>query len=458
MINSLLLAAPLSLLLLYALALGWEYFWASQAVRLLQTHARRLKTLQHFDQIDRAAFPPLTLILPVSHLKPHLLDAWIQLDYPEREVLLIYESNQSQDLLAFIERFQLRPMPRFPVSQLPIQRVRGVYQSEKTPTLWLIDKELSSLPDAFNAGLNFCQTPLVAVVSGDTFPEQNALIQAGRAFLENGQIWALGGRIRSSPNWKTGPNPRLAENYWGKIESLFEHQERFLAPLLLSQQQGFGDLSPRFALFRRSSLVEAGGFRGHQLNFVSNTIKELHALARQRTQTMQILFLPDTLAWKAGSQSRADFVKGFKHYHQLQKQLWQMLKPRRSLRRFWLYLVFPILTLLAGLAALMVMLLAPIVGIPLFISLLFAQAALFSRALLLGEYASRRYSRPELQQLLTLVWRFVPWGQFYLSALALQAWFSKTESLPVQRQTQRGKSSPLKQTGRLEDLDGLGLD
>ncbi len=453
-----LLPGLLSILFLYALALCWEYFLAWQAVRLLQTHARRLKTLRHLEQIDRAAFPPLTLILPVSHLKPNILDAWMQLDYPERELLLIFDSQQPQELLALRERFQLRPMPRFPVSQLAIQRVKGVYHSEKMPTLWLIDKETASLPDAFNAGLNFCQTPLVAVASGETYPEKNVLIQAGRAFLENGQIWALGGRIRSSPNWKIGPNPRLADTYWGQIDVLFEHQERFLAPLLISQKQGFGDLSPRFALFRRASLVEAGGFRGHQLNFVSNTIKEMQALARQRSQEMQILFLPDTLAWKPSIQTQADFVKVFKRYLQLQKQLWQMLNPKRSLRRLWRYLLLPALTLLAVMAALVLAALKPLLGLPILLCMIFAQGALLSRALLLGEFASRRYSRPELQQLLALVWRFVPWGQYYLAWLALQAWFSKLESLPVQSHSELLKASPLKQTGRLEDLESLGIE
>lgn len=432
----------------YALALGLTYLGAAQAGAVLQKHARRLKSLRHLDELDSSAYPPLTLVLPLSFLPASLLPEWLNLDYPDTECVLVFDAADPQALLQLREQYDFRPVPRFPVADLLTAKIKGVYRSSSQPQLWLLDKEPGILPDAFNAGLNFCQSPLVALVSGNIRPERNALLQVARQFLENTQIWAVCGRIRSSDNWQQGPYPSLPQHFWGKLHILIEQREQFLSDLRQSQRQFFAHLSPQLTLFRRAPLVDAGGINGYHNTYMVDTVVALQRVAEQRMQQMSLRYLPDTLGWKPVAENAEQLRAEIAELQCLRRQLQLKTPPRHGNRyRRWRGFYAPLLTLLAGVAALGLCGVQPLAlaGLPF---LLLSPAAIWMRCLWLGEMVSRRYTREDLQQLLRLALWFPLWGEFWLAWVYLRSW--RTQPQKLASPAAPARTSPLKQTARLD--------
>ncbi|PKL78406.1 MAG: hypothetical protein CVV27_03375 [Candidatus Melainabacteria bacterium HGW-Melainabacteria-1] len=275
-----------------------------RATKVLQRHAWRLKSLRHIGLIDESGLPPLTLVMVLRNQASDavaLVRQLMALKYPKIEYLVVNDGSDDRTLFKLQEELGLHPVPRFPVAELSSRPVRGVYQSEDNPRLWVIDKEHGGLADALNAGLNFCQTPLAAVISSRLQAVPDALIQATRPFLEQTHTWAVCGRIRPSAGGKARA---LATSRWGRLQTLLFQREDLLESLLASQAGRFARLAPDLSVFRRASLIEAGGFAPRSADMMADLAQRLYQLAAVEGDQMQLVFVPDTLGWIAAVDSK----------------------------------------------------------------------------------------------------------------------------------------------------------
>lgn len=419
----------------------------------LQRHARRLRTFRHLEAIDQTSLTPLSLVLPLSRLSVANVMQWIALDYPDLEYILVHDQVTPQVMLTWRDRLHLKPTARFPVGDLNTAVVQGVYQGEDNPRIWFIDKAPSHLSDALNTGLNFCQTPLIAIVSAEVFPEPGIFQQSARMFLEDKQVWAVSGRIRSHEHPERR-QPELPSSTWGKFEVIYEQFQQLLQWAPYAVNRDFYELSPLYSVFRRSNLLESGGFTGQYQSFMVDIVRNLRDLAKRRGQHFYCHFLPDTLGWKAAAASRKDMQHFFAYHQQVAKRLLQLDIPFKSrLHRRAYYLLFPfgfgLSVLSTGLLAsqnLAYLLVFPLLFLgPLVLALLGLRAS---------EFSSRRYAKEDLIVLLQSVWKYLFFWPAFVFFQQLMGWFRVPQPL---RETSREallNPSPLRYTAPL-DLDLL---
>lgn len=450
--NTLQLALWLGILLYFGLLL-LKILYCLKSFPALQRHARRLRTFRHLEAIDQTSLTPLSLVLPLSRLSVANVMQWLALDYPDLEYILVHDQVTPQVMLTWRDRLHLKPTARFPVGDLNTAVIQGVYQGEDNPRIWFIDKAPSHLSDALNTGLNFCQTPLIAIVSAEVYPEPGIFQQSARIFLEDKHVWAVSGRIRSHEHPERR-EPVLPSSIWGKFEVIYEQFQQLLQWASYAAQREFYEISPLYSVFRRSNLLESGGFTGQYQSFMVDIVRNLKALAKKRGQHFYCHFLPDTLGWKAAATSRKDMQHFFVYHQQVVKRLLPLDIPLKSrLHRRAYYLLFPFSFWLAMLSA-VGLVFQHVSYLLIFPAIFLGPLVLALLALRASEFSSRRYAREELLVLLQSVWKFLLLWPAFVFSQQLIGWFRGPQPL---RETSREallNPSPLRYTAPL-DLDRL---
>jgi len=304
MINSLIeLLNPV--FLIYFLVINSVYLITTLlAFSAIRKYVRRLKTVNIDELISLTGALPITLIVPAYNEEATCVESiksLLMLKYPEYEILVVNDGSKDNTLEKLIKAFDLKPVDRVVTSNIKTKKVKNVYRSFKHDNIWVIDKENGGKSDALNTGINFCRTPLFCAMDADSILERDALIRIVRPFLENSATIAVGGiiRIANGCTIKDGivKEIRMPDNFIAAFQVL----EYFRA--FLSSRMGWDVLnamlivSGAFGVFRRSTVVEAGGYSTNTVGEDMELIVRLHRVCREKKIPYRITFIPDPVAW-----------------------------------------------------------------------------------------------------------------------------------------------------------------
>ncbi len=274
------------------------------AFRALRRYARRLNSLDVEELLRKAGAPPVTVLLPAYNEEAGCVESvrsLLHLNYPEYEVVVINDGSTDGTLARLEEAYNLVPAVRGPTAELPTEEIRGIYRSRHQPRLWVIDKHNGGKSDALNAGLNFCATPLFCAMDADGVIERDALIRLVRPFLEDGDTIAAGGivRVLNGSEVRGGEvgQVMLPKSLLARFQ-VVEYLRAFLAGRMGWDALGvLLIISGAFGVFRRSLVVEAGGFSRDTVGEDMELVVRLHRLSREKKIPYRVTFVPDPVAW-----------------------------------------------------------------------------------------------------------------------------------------------------------------
>lgn len=293
------------LVISYFVLLNLFYLVTSlMAFRFLRRYARRLKTLDVGEMIRTDTALPVTVVAPAYNEEATCAEATralLTLQYPEFEIIIVNDGSQDRTLDRLRETFELAPIPRFPIADIPTAAVRETYRSRRHPNLWVVDKRNGGKADAINSGLNVCRTPLFCVIDMDSLLEPEALLRVSRPFLEDVRTAACGGIIRivNGSTVRSGvvTDVRMPRSRLARLQVL-EYLRAFHAGRV-----GWAELnatliiSGAFGLFRRSLIVDAGGFANDTVGEDMEMVVRLNRYCRDRDIPHRISYVPDPVAW-----------------------------------------------------------------------------------------------------------------------------------------------------------------
>lgn len=291
--------------ILYFALLNAAYILTSLfAFRALQRYSRRLNSLDVEELLMKAGAPPVTVLLPAFNEETGCVESvrsLLHLNYPEYEIVVVNDGSEDRTLERLRTAFDLAPAFRAPTSSLPTADVRQIYRSRHQPRLWVIDKENGGKSDALNAGLNHCATPLFCSMDADGVIERDALIRLVRPFLEDANTVAAGGivRVLNGSTIRGGEvrNVLLPRSVLARFQ-VVEYLRSFLAG-----RMGWDSvnmlliISGAFGVFRRASVVQAGGFAVDTVGEDMELVVRLHRIAREQGLPYRVTFVPDPVAW-----------------------------------------------------------------------------------------------------------------------------------------------------------------
>jgi cellulose synthase/poly-beta-1,6-N-acetylglucosamine synthase-like glycosyltransferase len=298
------------LVLLYFLALNSVYLvMSSIAFRSLRGYAIRLKTFDFQNLLTTIGAPPITIVAPAYNEEATCVESvrsLLTLTYPEYEILVVNDGSRDTTLDTLIDAFGLVPAARLPTASIPASPVRAIYQSARHPNLWVIDKRNGGKADALNAGLNYCATPFFCAIDADSLLERDALVRIVRPFLEDETTIAAGGiirivngcRVRAGTVTRVGLPTSLVARF-----QVLEYLRAFLAGRMgLSEARATLIISGAFGLFRRSTVIAAGGFAssktsGETVGEDMELVVRLQRYCLENEIPYRVTFIPDPAAW-----------------------------------------------------------------------------------------------------------------------------------------------------------------
>ncbi|HQO35628.1 MAG TPA: glycosyltransferase [bacterium] len=405
-----------ALVLGYFIAISAVYFLTSLvAFRALRNYVRRLHSLDTKELIASAGAPPITLLVPAYNEEATCVEStrsFLTLEYPEYEVLVVNDGSRDQTLNRLVEAFDLAPAVRAPTAEIRTARIRGIYHSRRYSNLWVIDKENGGKADSLNAGLSFCRTSLFCAMDADSLIEREALVRVARLFLEDGTTVAAGGTIRivNGCTIRAGivTDIRLPKNYLARFQVL-EYLRAFLAG-----QMGWSVLnatfviSGAFGVFRRSTVVDAGGYATDTVGEDMELVVRLHRYCRENRIPYRIAYMPDPVAWTECPESTKILGRQRDRWHRgLMETMWRhrrmLFNPRYGLIGllvcpyfFFLEMLGPIIEFMGYISFLIILFLGSPTAVYIVAFLLVAfvlGVALSLAAVGLEEISFRRYPR-----------------------------------------------------------------
>jgi cellulose synthase/poly-beta-1,6-N-acetylglucosamine synthase-like glycosyltransferase len=289
----------------YLLTLNTVYLTFSLVALVALLRHRRRWTPRTLDTILRSpATPPISLIVPAYGEEATIAESLrglLLLNYPQFEVVVVNDGSTDRTLEVAVEAFGLMRAPVAYQQPLETAPVRGLYRSLDFPDLVVIDKANGGKADAINAGINAARHDLVCVIDADSLLEDLALVRAVLPFVEDPTTVAMGGIIRIVNGCDVDSGRvtaiRLPTDWLARFQ-VVEYLRAFLSGRVsMSAMNCLLIVSGAFGLFRRSAVVDAGGFRTDTIGEDMEIIVRLHRTMRQQGKPYRIVFQPDPVCW-----------------------------------------------------------------------------------------------------------------------------------------------------------------
>lgn len=288
------------------------YFLFTNAFYIL-TVLIALFTLPRFVKLHRAdpihyvysAFElPVSVIIPAYNESESIIDtvnSLLEQKYSQHEVIVVNDGSIDRTLDILREHWSLELFPEAYRVQLATKEIRGIYQSRTHAHLRVIDKANGGKADALNAGINAARYPIVFACDGDSYYTPDALACLVEPMVKDPRTVVSGGAIGVSNEciFKEGQivRRRLSKSWIVRFQVL-EYMRAFLSSRLgWAPLNALCIVSGACGLFRKSVLVDAGGYRTDTVWEDMEMTMRVHHLMRSRRTPYRIAFTPFIVCW-----------------------------------------------------------------------------------------------------------------------------------------------------------------
>jgi len=280
------------------------------AFSAIKKHSHRTISMEKRNFFRSPFTKPVSLLVPIYNEELSIIGSvksLLQLQYPKFEVILINDGSTDHTLEKILKSFDLKKTQNVFRKQLPCQDIRGIYESSAYPDLMVVDKENGGKADALNAGINASKYPLICSLDADSILEEDVLLKIVRPFVEDQKTVAAGGSVRIANGCEIF-NGRvikigLPKTLLGKFQ-VMEYLRAFLAGrMAFSLFNGLVIISGAFGIFKKTKVIEVGGYHKDTIGEDMDLVVRLHARLREKGEPYSITFIPDPVCWTEAPES-----------------------------------------------------------------------------------------------------------------------------------------------------------
>ncbi|MDY6794523.1 MAG: glycosyltransferase family 2 protein [Actinomycetota bacterium] len=278
--------------------------------------ALRWKKLGYLEEAHRLSrsdlVSPITVIADLHEIGEDA-DRWVDhvlsQRFPELEIIIMVNGEGGEEAERLIDTFFLRRLDRVYRRVLEAPEPREVFQSDDR-RLVLVRTEGARKGASLNLALGLSRYPLVAVASGGTHLEDDALLCMVRPFME-GQIKApavMGVELPVEMGEENLLPPRRITRF-ELMESLRVQLGYLAGALYLGGPViAWGSIM----LCRKRDIEKAGGFRPDLASKAAqmNMVLRLHRLMRHERKPYRFVFLPQVVARRRYADTWREHLSG----------------------------------------------------------------------------------------------------------------------------------------------------
>jgi cellulose synthase/poly-beta-1,6-N-acetylglucosamine synthase-like glycosyltransferase len=413
-------------------ALLWVFAWLSFAYFLVYgicqiaftlvawktlADRRRARAYMPMDEVYASPFtPPVSVILPAYNEEAGVVSSvrsLLDLRYPRHEVIVVNDGSTDGTIQRLREAFELVPVRQALRTQIPTAPVRGALVSRIHPNLWVLDKEHGGKADALNAGINASTHAHFCAIDADAVLETDSLLRIIIPFFDDPDLVAAAGgivRVANGAVIEAGRvvHFRLPSGHIARFQVLEYFRAFLMGRLTFDRLNAVLIISGAFGLFKRDLVEAVGGYAHNTVGEDAELVARLQGYLRRRGEPFRINFIPDPVCWTEAPSDVSTLSRQRRRWQRgLGETLWrhrrQIFNPRAGafgLFTLPYFLFFELLGAVIEALGIPVVLIAWLIGVlsPTFFLLFLAVSVLLAvivslSALLLEEYADRRYER-----------------------------------------------------------------
>ncbi|QSF54449.1 glycosyltransferase family 2 protein [Brevundimonas fontaquae] len=257
------------------------------------------------------ASPPIALLAPAYNEALTIVESvrsLLALQYPNFEIVVINDGSADETLAVLIDAFELAPIERAHDLKIGHQPIRGIWGTPSQPRLVVVDKQNGGKADALNAGINVARAPIVCSMDADSLLEPDALLRAVRPFVDDPvRTVAVGGTVRIANGCRID-HGRVVEiglptNPLALLQTVEYLRAFLMARLAWSRIGTLTIISGAFGLFRRSAVLEVGGYTHGTVGEDMELVVKLHRLMRSQKRPYRVAFIPEPVCWTEAPES-----------------------------------------------------------------------------------------------------------------------------------------------------------
>ena len=308
---------------------------------------------------------PISIIVPAYNESAVIIksvNSLLALDYQCYEIVVVDDYSDDNTSQLLIDEFNMRPYNR-PINRVleckphiavHEQRVGGV-------NLTLIRKLNGGKSDALNMGINACRFPYFICMDADSFLQRDSLGKIVQPILEDDRVVSVGGMILISQCVQIedgmAVNYKLSKNLLVSMQAV-EYDRTFLGSrILFDTFNGNLIISGAFGLFKKSTVVAAGGYDVSNLGEDMELALKTHVYCRNNNIDYRMRYAPNAVCLTQAPSRFKDLIGQRRRWH---------LGMFQSMRAHWqifLNLRFGVVSFLSFMYYLLYELLSPIVEI-----------------------------------------------------------------------------------------------
>ena len=266
---------------------------------------------------------PVSVIVPAHNEEITIVnsvESLLALDYNLYEIIIVDDGSKDETSAKLIERFDLKAINRPINRELECQPERAVYENVVDGvSVTLINKENGGKGDALNMGINACRYPYFICMDADSKLQKNSLTEIVEPVFEDESTVAVGGMILISQCVKMEDGMAVAYNLPPNLlvaMQAVEYNRSFLAArLMMDTFNGNLIVSGAFGLFKRTTVVAAGGYSAHNLGEDMELILKIHGYCRNNDIEYNIGYQPSAVCMTQAPTNLKDLGKQRRRWH-----------------------------------------------------------------------------------------------------------------------------------------------
>lgn len=270
---------------------------------------RRNHNLQRFGRVSEMlssrVAPPVSIVIPAYNEEAGIVDSIRSMSivsYPRLEIVVVNDGSTDDTLRNLIEAFGLE-LVRIPYrASIPTTEIRGIYRGKGAVPITVVDKTNGSRADALNAGVNAARHPYVLCTDADVILDADCLVRSMQRVVEDRErTVGVGGHVRPINGSKVELGhlieSHVPHSYIGRMQIL-EYLRNFVAARpAWAGINALPNVSGAFGVWRRTTLLEVGGFaRGHLGEDMDLTLR-VHKFYRENGLEYRIAYEPSAVIW-----------------------------------------------------------------------------------------------------------------------------------------------------------------
>lgn len=271
-----------------------------------------LRKSHHLDRFGRVGemlsshrVPPVSIVIPAYNEEQGIVEAVRSMAivaYPRLEIVITNDGSSDDTLRRLIEAFDMERV-RIPYRpDIKTQPVKAIYRTHSPIRITVIDKENGGRADALNAGINAARYPFALCTDADVILEANCLIRSMRHVVEDRErTISVGGNIRPLNGSRVELGHLVEATVPKKMiprMQVLEYLRTFVTSRpAWSAMDALPNVSGAFGVWKRSAVIDVGGFTAGHLGEDMDLTMRLHRYHLDRNIPYRIVYEPAAVIW-----------------------------------------------------------------------------------------------------------------------------------------------------------------